>query len=198
MADSKRCFISLPIPETWREVAASVIDGLRSEVSASYRFEPLENLHVTVRFLGDVADDTLEAVQSGLCGIARSPAPTGRLLGAGFFSHDAAHVLCQWIEDLDDSLAETHRRVNRELDTLPVAPLTFAYVPHLTLGRTGRDDGESDDRIARARIDDGHPDLLRTLAELDPWTFECLELRESVRSADGTVSFPVLSSYEFH
>lgn len=199
MTDTKRCFVALPLPEIWKQVALSVMSDLGGVVSDAYRFETVDNLHVTVRFLGDVDGDMLAAVKDAVGDAAARSIPAMGALGlAGVFDRDeGSHILCQWVEDQNETMARVHRMVNRSVEKLPVSPLAFEYTPHITLGRPGRKNRESDDAAIRGRLERYNVRLGELVNGAPAWTFERLELRESVRTADGTVEFPVVHSYEF-
>ena len=54
-----RAFFAVELPEAVRAEAANVARALRDEVGAGLRLTPVENLHLTLKFLGDVAQDVL-------------------------------------------------------------------------------------------------------------------------------------------
>lgn len=65
-----RLFTAIGIPANWRDEAVQLHQRLASDFGGELRFVTVEQLHVTVRFLGEVADDraadlsrTIEAIQ---------------------------------------------------------------------------------------------------------------------------------------
>jgi len=97
-----------------------------------------DQLHVTLKFLGDVADAQLPDVIAAIQQAAAQVAPfTIRLSGFGGFPtprsprvlwcgiEDEARGCARWVEVADPALAD-----------LGFAPEERAYTPHITLGRS--------------------------------------------------------------
>jgi 2'-5' RNA ligase len=113
------------------EVVARVAALQRGVPGASWR--PRENLHVTLRFFGDVAENVARDLDSALEEAAQGLAPFDvRLKGAGSFGKDAPHTL--WL-----GLAECpplHRLagdVERAARRIGLAPEGRKFAPHLTV-----------------------------------------------------------------
>ncbi|EAP99719.1 hypothetical protein JNB_06109 [Janibacter sp. HTCC2649] len=115
---------------------------VRREVQSELRWTPAHLWHVTLAFMGDVADhavdDVMEAVAEASAGHAPIPL---QLSGAGVFpSPDQARVV--WMDVLSsapDGLAELESLalgVRRAVGRVGAAPAGGDYRPHLTLARS--------------------------------------------------------------
>ena len=92
-----------------------------------------EQLHVTLRFIGDVDRPLAEDVATAL-GAIHAPAIELSLAGVGWFDHGARGALFARVAPRDP-LAALHAKVDRTLVRLGLAPEGRAYLPHITLAR---------------------------------------------------------------
>ena len=133
---TKRCFIALPLDEVVQADLRDVTEGVEIE---GLRLTRPENLHVTMKFLGDVDDPDLPGVIGSLNHVgAQCTAFELNLTGLGYMP-DArrARVLAAMLDrptqalSLFDSIEEAlyERGFPRE---------GRAYNPHITLGRFRR------------------------------------------------------------
>jgi len=82
-----RLFVALEIPPAVRENLAALIRDLRA-IAPQPKWVRAENLHITLKFIGEVADTKLEAIRQAL-GKVRSEAPvTLDFRGLGFFPNE--------------------------------------------------------------------------------------------------------------
>jgi RNA 2',3'-cyclic 3'-phosphodiesterase len=134
-----RTFIAVEAIDEAHVAALAVIDRLRSAAEGVKWVAP-DNLHWTIQFLGDLDDREMaevclrtvrvaarhEAFELEARGVGAFPSvqrPRTLWLGAG----QGADRLCDLQSDIEQSLEDLgFRGENR------------AYVPHLTIGRTGR------------------------------------------------------------
>ncbi len=96
------------------------------------RWRPLEAFHITLRFVGDVAEDVAADLDEALAEIA-SPAFDLELAGAGHFG-EGADIHAVWA-GVDESaplrqLRKDHERAARKAGLKPESRL---YTPHVTL-----------------------------------------------------------------
>ena len=82
-----RLFVALQIPTTTRENLATLIASLRA-ITREPRWVRSDNLHVTLKFLGEVAEDELAAVETALGRIRSDQAVTLEFRGLGFFPNE--------------------------------------------------------------------------------------------------------------
>lgn len=121
-----RLFIALPIPD---DVAAQV-SPLQSGLSGA-KYSPRENLHITLRFIGNASDKMTEDLVAALKRIGENSFDLS-LLGADFFGGDRPHSLHLKLEENPALLAlnEKCEVICRELG---LEAETRKFIPHLTL-----------------------------------------------------------------
>lgn len=148
-----RTFIAIPIDPPIRKAAAQLVDRL-SDPGDRMKWVPIENLHLTLKFLGDVENTEIPRV----CEIVRrccEPIESFRIAfhGAGGFpTTDRPRVVWAGVTEGGDSLIELVMSLEKELAKLGFKPEARDYQPHLTLGRTRggsrRGSPETAERIA--------------------------------------------------
>jgi 2'-5' RNA ligase len=60
-----RCFISIELPEALKGEIASLTEDLR-DAGADARWIKAENLHLTLKFLGNIPEETLPGIEESL------------------------------------------------------------------------------------------------------------------------------------
>ena len=129
-----RLFVALEIPITTRENLATLIASLRA-ITRGPRWVRPDNLHVTLKFLGEVAEDQLAAVETALGRIRSDRALTLEFRGLGFFPNEKKpRVFWAGIEasaNLQTLVADIEGAV--EKCGIPREKREFS--PHLTLAR---------------------------------------------------------------
>jgi 2'-5' RNA ligase len=112
------------------------------------RWQNDEQLHLTLRFIGEVDRPQADDIASALGSIDR-PRPTIALQGAGSFGRKG-HIHSLWAGIAgDDALHQLYERVSRALVRAGVAPEQRAFKPHITLARLGRHAGPVEPFLAR-------------------------------------------------
>jgi len=141
---TRRLFVAAWLPPGAAEEAAEVIGRLR-EHGAEARWVPRGNLHVTLRFLGDVDEDLVPVTADALPPVARGIAPFAlRLAGLGTFP-PRGEPRVAWI-GVDAGLEELGRLAVRtekallQAGVLP-APDPRPFRAHVTVGRPKRPGG---------------------------------------------------------
>jgi len=129
-----RIFAAVPIPE---DIGAVLI--ARQTGVAGARWRPLEALHITLRFFGDIPEDQAADVDAELAMISGRPLAL-TLAGAGAFGHgrdtDAVWAGVEESADLRDLAARCETAARRA----GVKPITRNYLPHVTLAYLSRPD----------------------------------------------------------
>jgi len=125
---SLRLFAALDIPDS---VAVRVMELMRGVPGANWR--PRENLHVTLRFFGDVAENVAEDLDGELAVIAEATPPFEiALKGAGSFGGADPHAL--WLGVAESAplrkLAADCERAGRRVG---LKPETLKFTPHVTV-----------------------------------------------------------------
>jgi 2'-5' RNA ligase len=132
---SHRLFVALRPPRAIRERLIAAMLG----VSAA-RWQDDEQLHLTLRFIGEVDHHRAEDIAAAL-GRLHSPAVTARIAGVGMFERQGRpHTLWAGVEP-QAPLAALHKKVDGLLASVGVARETRAFVPHITLARLNRTAG---------------------------------------------------------
>ena len=137
-ASSIRVFCAVELPAGVRARAAEVIARLRTavpEVRASW--ERVEKLHLTLKFIGEIAPGRVEALKGAAAHAAlHSQAFTLALSGAGAFPpRGNPRVLWLGIEDSAGALINLHSRLEEECAAAGFAREERPFHPHLTLAR---------------------------------------------------------------
>jgi 2'-5' RNA ligase len=147
-----RLFVAIDVNDAVRTLALSAADMLR-QTGIPGRFEPVEKLHVTVAFLGNVADQALDGVVRTLRenSSLRPFGLTFDRLGA-YPNLRRPHVIWIGSTQADPAFAECARRVRASFE-----PLGFRFEheaqPHVTICRPkGARNLELPDLVGSARL----------------------------------------------
>ena len=101
------------------------------------RWAPVENQHITLKFLGSTLSDRLSAVSDAITSTASGVAPRAATLTSlgAFPSGRRARVLWVGVDDPDEVMATAARRLDAALEPLGFRVEKRAFHPHLTLAR---------------------------------------------------------------
>ncbi|WP_051712215.1 RNA 2',3'-cyclic phosphodiesterase [Spirillospora albida] len=165
-----RLFVAVVPPPDILDELEEAVSPVRAEVP-ELRWIRRELLHVTLAFLGEVDDRTLDRLLPRLeRAVGRHERPTLSLAGAGAFPGSGAHARVLWTGLYGDRrrlarLAASVAAAGRRAGTLPDKHRSFR--PHLTL--------------ARSRTPVDVRPLLESLAAFagGPWTAESVQLVRS-------------------
>ena len=139
----KRVFFAVDTSDESRAKAADRIAAFKKEfpdVRASW-VKP-ENLHVTLKFVGDADDDQIEKLSSLLANAFEGTRPFTVALGSP--SAFGKRVLSVAIEDETDSLSRINESLETACERVGFARETRSFKPHLTLARIRDERGTSD------------------------------------------------------
>ncbi len=149
-----RLFISLELTQAALDAAAVAAQRLRAELgesAASVRWAPAEQLHLTLRFLGETDPSQVDAVAAAIAAVAlERPALALRLDGFGLFGNRQPRVIWLGLGGDLDELQELAGRLNAELSERRFPTERRRLHPHLTLGRVRRS-ATREDREALTR-----------------------------------------------
>ena len=134
-----RLFVALEIPAAVRDNLAALINDLRAADAASSknkaRWVRPENLHVTLKFIGNVDAGKLDAIRAALAEVRSASAVELHLRGLGFFPNEnRPRVLWTGMEALPN-LATLAADMDARLEKLGIPRETREFSPHLTLAR---------------------------------------------------------------
>jgi RNA 2',3'-cyclic 3'-phosphodiesterase len=129
-----RLFVALEIPSKVRENLADLLKNLRA-VSPQTRWIRPENLHVTLKFIGEVPETKFTAIRSALT-IVRSDQPvTLQFRGLGFFPNEK-HPRVFWAGiEASPNLKILAAEIEQATEKLGIQREKRPFSPHLTLAR---------------------------------------------------------------
>jgi 2'-5' RNA ligase len=134
-----RLFVALEIPAAVRDNLAAQINELRDLpaplAAKRLRWVRPENLHVTLKFIGEVEAAKLDGIRSALTAIGLD-APVGLdFRGLGFFP-DEKYPRVLWVGlHASGNLPVLASDIDRTLEGQGIARDERAFAPHLTLAR---------------------------------------------------------------
>ncbi len=136
--ESWRLFIAVELPRDVRQKIKQHIDQLRIRlpyVRASWVSE--DNLHLTIKFLGDTPVDRVEAVTKAVAIAAdKTTAFEINIAGCGAFpSRGKPNVLWIGLEDLAGGLKQLYRYIEDSCSAAGLAKDTRPFHSHLTIAR---------------------------------------------------------------
>jgi RNA 2',3'-cyclic 3'-phosphodiesterase len=132
-----RLFVALEIPAAVRENLAGLLAALRA-VTKEPRWVRPGNLHVTLKFLGEVADVKVEALRNALRGIYSEQTAALEFRGLGFFPNERQpRVFWAGIE-ASPNLKTLAADIDAAMEKLGIPREGREFSPHLTLARFER------------------------------------------------------------
>jgi 2'-5' RNA ligase len=133
-----RLFIGLELSDDVRSRAAAIAASLRKKLGSrvTARWMTAENLHVTLWFIGEVAEDRAAAVMQSVDATFMTPSFDLELRGAGAFPlRGAPRVLWIGVGAGQDSMIGLHDELASRLKPLGFEGERRPYSAHLTLAR---------------------------------------------------------------
>ena len=148
-----RAFVAVELSDEVRLGLVDLQEDLKRSGADVKWVEPA-NLHVTVKFLGQVEEPAEQHVREAMCEAVRGVAPFVLAIGGAGSFPGGSRPRVVWVgaHEAGRSLETIHRRLERGLSALGVAPDGRRFVPHVTLGRvrSGKGVGRLARRIAAA------------------------------------------------
>lgn len=148
-----RCFVAVEIPEPLRVVIGNTIEALR-QCGGDVKWVSNENIHITLKFLGDTEESLLSDIQERLSKKLFNYKPFCiRISGAGSFP-PGKHPRVIWIGIEESSaLKILHGEVEAGMRELGYAAEERPFLAHITIGRvrSGRRLSEMAKKLAESR-----------------------------------------------
>jgi RNA 2',3'-cyclic 3'-phosphodiesterase len=132
-----RLFVAVEIALEIRERLVELIEAARAQ-APTVRFVRPEGLHVTLKFLGNVADERVDSIQRELSAIHASQFSLA-VEGTGFFP-DRRRARIYWVglnSEPSGALAELAALVDARCARFGFEGEERQYTPHVTLARLG-------------------------------------------------------------
>ena len=140
-----RLFVAIRPPEPIRDLLIDAMDD-----SADFRWQDEEQLHLTLRFIGEVERPVADDLAAALSHVQATPFDI-RINGVGRFEQRNAGALWAGVEP-KEPLANLAAKVERVCQQGGLEPERRAYHPHITLARwKGRRTRELADFLERKR-----------------------------------------------
>jgi 2'-5' RNA ligase len=133
-----RCFVAIDLPSDVRGGLGAAGDGLRVVAPrADVRWVAVAAMHLTLKFLGEVAEERVAAIRDSLAGVAATTPPmTLTCAGLGVFPGPSRpRVVWAGITDGLRELGSLAAAVERAVEPLGFAPERRPFRGHVTLGR---------------------------------------------------------------
>jgi len=122
-----RLFVAIDLPDEVKNALGTLCSGL-----AGAKWVKREQMHLTLRFIGDVDDERFEAIKSELGSVKSAPFEM-HLEGVGQFPvKGKPRVLWVGVK-AHPALAELYGKVNNTLNGLDLPPEDYPFSPHITL-----------------------------------------------------------------
>jgi len=138
MSEEWRTFCAIELPDEVRSQLASHAKRLREAVpEASASWSKPENVHLTLKFFGNVSPDKLPLISAAASRVIKDSSSFSiRIGGTGVFpKRSRPQVLWVGVEDSSDRLADLQRRLEEEFAHEGFPKENRGYRPHLTIAR---------------------------------------------------------------
>ena len=127
-----RLFVAIRPPAALRSRLLATMEGVEGA-----RWQDDDQLHLTLRFIGEVDRRMAEDIAAALAAIRFAPFEA-QIHGVGAFDRrGVVDTLWAGVRPRDP-LAHLHRKIDRACVALGLPPERRAYLPHITLARFGR------------------------------------------------------------
>jgi len=129
-----RAFIAVDLDDAVIEKVCSVVEILKPRIT-EIRWPRKENLHLTLKFLGNIAEAQVEPIAAALRRPLGLFSPcTISAKGLGVFP-DFRRPKTLWVGLTGDQLVQLAAEIESALMPLGFTPENRAFTPHLTIGR---------------------------------------------------------------
>lgn len=133
-----RAFVAIELSPELKKVLSSVQEALREHLNeGTVGWTRPEGVHLTLKFLGEVARHRIPEIGSGIETAVQGTTPFHLTLDGlgGFPSGRSPRVIWVGVLEPTGSLARLQSRIEGELESLGFPRENRAFSPHLTLGR---------------------------------------------------------------
>ena len=131
-----RCFIAIELSQETTDVLRRIQDELKQSIHGVKWVKP-DNIHLTLKFIGDVEKETLEQIKDIMTQAASQTEPFKiKLSSAGAFpTPERPRVIWIGIEEGKKESADITGSIEEKLIPLGIEKEDRAFHPHLTLAR---------------------------------------------------------------
>ncbi|APR78442.1 2'-5' RNA ligase [Minicystis rosea] len=136
-------FVAIDPAPAVRDLLRSAVERVRP-LAPRARWVNVEGLHVTLAFLGEIAEESIPGIEAALrATAARHAVIEARFAGAGAFGGRRARVLWVGLAEGEGRLQDVARDLTTALAPFGYAPDRAELTPHLTLARAGDRGGDA-------------------------------------------------------
>ena len=165
-----RLFVAIRPPSNIRDALLDLMGGI-----SGARWQDDDQLHLTLRFLGEVDRHQAEDVHAALGSIHHPPFELA-VSGLGMFDRRGVPTTIWAGVSPPGPVNILHKKVDQAIARVGIAPDRRAFHPHVTLARVGRGAGPPDGFLARSGTVRG-----------EPFQVAAFSLYESRLAPDGAV-----------
>jgi 2'-5' RNA ligase len=135
-AEKVRLFTAVDIPHEMKEVVSDAVNNIRPVLEGARWVKP-QNLHLTIKFIGNFDVDSLEKLKGEISAVTdRCPKFMASLRGCGAFpSRKKARVLWIGMSDGRDEMDIIARKIDKRLERLGIDREERPFRGHLTIAR---------------------------------------------------------------
>ena len=123
-----RLFVAIEIPVKVRELLSALQGGVPGA-----RWAAQEQMHLTLRFIGEVDENVAHDIDDALAGI-RAPAFALEIAGVGEFGGKNPRALWAGVR-ANESLLHVQKKIETALQRIGLPAETRKFAPHVTLAR---------------------------------------------------------------
>ena len=129
-----RLFIAIEIPQSVRSTFAALLKDF-SAIAPQVKWVRAENLHVTLKFLGETQSTKLGPLQNALCAVRSAPPMNLEFRGLGFFPHEKRPRVFWAGMEASANLKTLAEEIDQAAHPLGFPLEERPFTPHLTLAR---------------------------------------------------------------
>lgn len=184
MAEPIRTFLAIELDDAHHRALANLQAQLQRERAARYvRWVAPENIHLTLKFLGDVESSRLPDLQRAVAKVCASAVPFAlKISGAGAFPNtQRPNVIWVGVSGEVERAARSAQEIDEACAALGFAREARPFSPHLTLGRVQRDAAMGDRQKIGAMI------VSANVGELGVLRVERIAMMKSELRAGGSL-----------
>jgi 2'-5' RNA ligase len=178
-----RLFVAMAVPAAVKSALAAVRDELAPELTrARISWTRPQSMHLTLRFLGDVAATDVQPLCQALTGATRDFGPLELVcerLGC-FPGLRFPRILWAWVHDAADRLEQLSQKITAATSSFTREPAEARFTGHITLGRVRQKLGPPEARKI-ADFFDGPAHRV-----FGSWTVTTVELMQSELASGGS------------
>ena len=128
-----RCFVAIELPEDVRKEIHRISDKLKTSKLVNGSFVNKKNLHLTLKFIGELSEEQIELVKKNLSEIilAKFNCSTGKT--GTFPSEDYVKVV--WLELIADGIMHLKGLVDNKLNATGIKTDDKEFSSHITFAR---------------------------------------------------------------